>query len=361
MKHVFRLIGAMVFMALLAGNGLTAESEEAGKETAEKKGPPPALVVVAPVNSGEVEAMLELIGTVYHARVSRVAAEVDGLVERVSIEAGQRVEPGTLLARLSTDILNTVIAGTKAEFAQVQIELEKVGKDLARIRPLFQEASVAESVYDEHYYNEKRLRERIHVIQADLQRLYLEKKKKSIVAPFAGVVVEKTVERGEWVSVGDTVAVVADDSEVDVVVDVPAEMLQYLTKDRMFAVQSSGHKLMGRFISYVPKGDVATRTFAVKLRLKNTVNLVEGMAARALLPLAAKNTGLLVPRDAIIDKYGRNVLFVVLAGKAKMVPVTVTGYSGMQVGVTGAGLAEGQQVVVKGNERLQDGQSVRVK
>ncbi len=110
----------------------------------------------------------------------------------------------------------------------------------------------------------------------------------------------------------------------------------------------------------MPKGDIATRTFSIKIRLKNKGGLIEGMAARVMLPASAEVSGLLVPRDAVINKFGREVVFVVADGQAKMVPVEVTGYSGMQLSVKGDGLEAGQKVITKGQERIfKDGTPVR--
>jgi multidrug efflux pump subunit AcrA (membrane-fusion protein) len=169
---------------------------------------------------------------------------------------------------------------------------------------------------------------------------------------------EKSVEKGEWVKIGGIVAVIADDSEVDVIVDVPSGMLQYLKSGREIEITAGNLKLIGKFFSFVPKGDVATRTFSVKIRLKNSNGLVEGMEARALLPTASRQESMLIPRDALVVKSGRNAVFVVEEDKAKMVEVTVQGYSGLSVGVAGEGLEAGQQVVVKGNERLFGGESL---
>ncbi len=53
---------------------------------------------------------------------------------------------------------------------------------------------------------------------------------------------------------GGTVAVIADDSEVDVIVDVPAGMLQYLQSGREIEITAGNLKLIGKFVSFVPKG-----------------------------------------------------------------------------------------------------------
>lgn len=321
--------------------------------------PPPTLVAVAPVARGTTEPMTEFVGTVYYPRVSNVASEVEGRVDEVFFEEGERVEEGRELVRLNTELLDLAVEGTRGSYDQVQVDIEEADKSLKRIEPLYREGTVSEVVFDEAFFKKRRLEVRSAVLKAELDGQLLEKRKKTILSPFTGIVMKKVAEKGEWVSEGGTVAVIADDGEVDVIVDLPSALLGYLDPDRKVKIRSGGKTLTGRFVSFVPKGDIATRTFAVKFRLDNSHGLIEGMEARALIATDRRTTGLIVPRDAVIDKYGRMVVFLMEEGKAKMVPVTVTGQDGLTTGVSGPGLEAGQTVVVKGNERLRDGQPVR--
>jgi RND family efflux transporter MFP subunit len=327
---------------------------------AKPQGPPPALVEVAQITQGEAEPMVEFVGTVYYARKSDVAAEVEGVVEEVFFEEGYRVKKGDILVSLGTDILDTAISATRADYELVQVELEQAEKELARREPLYKEGSVSESAYDEYYFKSRMLENRAMSLKASLDRLLLEKNKKQIPAPFHGVVVKKNAEKGEWLDTGGVVAVVADDSIVDIVVNVPAGMLKHLEPGKKLTVRSENQAYNGVFLSFVPKGDVATRTFDVKIRMPNSGGLIEGMEARALVPSAAKTQGLKAPRDALLDRFGQNVIWLVQDGAARMVPVQVTGYDGMYVGINGPDLEDGDLVVVKGNERLREGQPVAV-
>jgi RND family efflux transporter MFP subunit len=359
MRIISRIFLFPLIMALLLiGTCLAAEEEK----TAEKKtARPPSLVEIAEVEIGDAEPMMEFVGTVYYARKSNVAAEVEGVVDQVFFEEGYRVKKGDTLVSLEADILDTVISGTRADHELVLVEMEQAEKELKRREPLYKEGSVSESSYDEYFFKSKMLKNRSLSIKASLDRLLMEKKKKEIRAPFDAIVMQKNAEKGEWVKEGGMVAVVADDSKIDVIVDVPSEVLQYLKPGREIEITVGELKLQGKFLFFVPKGDVATRTFSVKTRLNNPEGLVEGMEARALLPASSRKESLLVPRDALVVKFGKNAVFVVEDGKAKMVPVAVLGYSGLSVGITGPGLEAGQQVVVKGNERLFGGESLVIR
>ncbi|HEY5765782.1 MAG TPA: hypothetical protein VIS30_07095, partial [Candidatus Deferrimicrobiaceae bacterium] len=73
-----------------------------------------------------------------------------------------------------------------------------------------------------------------------------------------------------------------------------------------------------------------------------------------------RSRSLLVPRDALVTVMGQTVVFAVEEGKAKSIPVQVTAYEGGRVAVQAAGLARGMAVIVKGNERVREGQPVTV-
>lgn len=355
-KAVTMLLGCLLALVLLGVDGTASRAEEKKQATAR----PPSQVVVKTIDKGRVEPLQEMVGTVSFFKVSRVAAEIQGIVQEAVFEEGQKVEKDSPLVVLNSDIIDVDIRAVKASFDQVGVELLQANKNLERITALYKEGSVAEAVYEGPFYKKLQLEKKRSGLLAALDRMLLEKEKKKISAPFGGVILEKKVEKGEWVPAGGTVAVIADDSIVDVEIEVPAPFLSYLKKGRRVNVVSGGMEMTGRYVNFIPRGDVATRSFTIKLRLDNDGSMVEGMEARARIPSGPERESLLVPRDAIVKKFGRDAVFVEVDGKAMMIPVTISGYSGMMAGVEGPGLTEGQQVVVKGNERLFGGETLNI-
>ncbi len=329
------------------------------EEAKKPQGPPPMLVEVTDINKGTAEPLVELVGTIYYGRVSRVASEISGIVEKIHFSEGARVKAGQPLLTMRSDLLRVSLDGTRASYEQALVELERARKDLQRIKALYEEKSVSESLYDDNYYSVLGLEKRTEALKAALDRQQLELKKSTIPAPFSGLVQSKLTEQGEWVPTGGQVAVIADDQTLEVHVEVPQKLLSYLQQGQQISVQSDGKNYRASFINFIPQGDLATRTFTVKLKLKNAKGLIQGMEARALLPNGPKLDSLLVPRDAVLKQAGKDILFLAVDGKAKMVTVEILGYEGMQIAVNGEGLAAGQQVVVKGNERIRDKQSIR--
>jgi membrane fusion protein (multidrug efflux system) len=226
------------------------------------------------------------------------------------------------------------------------------------IENLIKQGSVSEQLYDEHRFRVMGLEKKAASIEADVDRIKVELGKKRIRAPFDGVVIGRAVDRGEWLSPGSKVATIARDDAVDVVVNVPERIIRYLEKGMELSVKAGGGVVKGKVFAVVPEGDVATRTFPLKIRINSAETLKEGMEARVELPVAEKKQSLVVPRDAVINLFGSTVVFAVVDSKAKMVPVKVLGYKERMAGVNAHGLEQGMKVVVKGNERLRDGQPV---
>jgi RND family efflux transporter MFP subunit len=354
MRKAIRIVltGCIVFMGLTVPDASRAEEQ---KPTA----PPPMLVGTAEVISGQARPSAPYVGTVYFARTAAVAAEVDGVVKQTFIDDGQPVRRGAALVKLDDDLLAADIAGTEAAYAQNQVDLEQAGRDFARIEALHQQGAIATSEFESYRSRVQRLEQSATALKARLDRIRLEQAKKTVRAPFAGRVIEVLVEDGEWVKVGGTVATLADDRKLELRVDLPADIVALLSEGQQVTAKVAGQKRQATFLALIPRGDIATRTFVAKFGLDADPALIEGMQAELELPTAAARESLVVPRDAIIDSFGQTVIFINDQGTARMLPVTLTGYDGDRAGISGAGLVAGQQVIIKGNERIRDGQPVR--
>ena len=326
--------------------------------TARAQERPPSPVVTAKVVSGEIVPQAEYIGTVYFAELSNVASEVSGKVVSVDVVEGQRVKADQVLVQLSSSMLNARIQNAQAILEQATADFELAKIESQRITRLYNAKSVSAGEYDSKRLAAQSAEKVVAAQQATLNELYIERQNKRIKAPFGGVVLEKSIDRGEWVSVGTTVMVVAMDDEFNVVVNAPADAMGVVKEGLKVQVQLAGTELPGTVYAVIPMGDVATRTFPVKIRVKNNGSLAQGMEARVLLPRGAGGTTLVVPRDAVISARGQLVVWAVLDGKAVPMPVKIVGYRNMDAGVVSEKLAPGMDVVVKGNERLQPGQAV---
>ena len=327
-----------------------------GQEKSKER--PPASVSVAKVTSGQVAPQNEFIATIFYQEISDTASEISGLVGVVHFEEGQRVKIKQILVELGSDILRKRLQATTASFEQILSELEIAGIDLKRSKELIKKKSISKQSYDENRFRVIGHEKRAASLKAEVERLEIELEKKIIRAPFDGIVIKRNVDRGEWISEGDTVAVIGKDDTIDIVAEIPERFIQYTKTGMKVNVTANGSNFSGTVIAIVPRGDAATRTFPVKIRTPNKHALIEGMSARVTLPTGKILPALIVPRDAVISKFGQNVVYTVVDNKSNMKPVHIVGYDGLSAGVESQGLVEGMFVVVEGNERLKNGQAV---
>ena len=318
----------------------------------------PAKVAVDKIKVQTIEPVSEFIGTVYYREVSDVASEVEGIVEKVNFDEGQRVSKGQELISLNSDLLEKELQATIASYEEALAEVENAKLDLERVEGLYKKSFAPAQAYDAQRYRLEGLQKKAQSLKAQVERIRVELKKKVVYAPFDGIVIDKAVEPGEWLDSGSTVATIARDDMLDVITEVPERVLSAIKPGLIINVQIQGKELEGKVLTIIPKGDSNTRTFPIKIRVPNKSSFIEGMEALVHLPDGKKLDGFVAPRDAVINMFGSSVIFTIVEGKAKMLQVQVKGYYGMEAAIEGQGLKEGMDVVVKGHERLKDGQHV---
>ncbi|MDX1389816.1 MAG: efflux RND transporter periplasmic adaptor subunit [Acidobacteriota bacterium] len=326
-------------------------------------GPPPALIETSTVTSERITESVELAGTVRAILDSLVASEVEGRVAEREIENGDRVSKGQALIRLDSARLDKALAYARAERDEVAALLDLAERQEKRAQELYEDAVVSIHDLDEAVSNRQSLEGRLQGIDVRIASIEDDIARTWIRAPFQGVVTEIHTEVGEWISQGDPVVRLSNLSTLEIVLEVPERYFPLLTLgDAATATIEAmpGVKLDGKIFALVPSADTEARTFPVIVRAPNPRGAVGGgMLARVSLSLASGSDVLLVPKDAIVRQAQRQTVFIVEDGAVRAVPVRTGRATGNRVEVHGE-LSAGDEVVIRGNERLAPGQKVRV-
>ena len=197
---------------------------------------------------------------------------------------------------------------------------------------------------------------------ANMRAKEIEFKLSVLNAPFDGVVIDRDTELGEWKSNGDMVAVIAREDEFDIIANVMEEFLPWLRVGDIVPIElvAGNRRIEGTIVTVIPRGDIASRTFPVKIRVTGQGLLFEGMSAIAEMPTGEDTRCILVPRDAVLNQAGRDFLFTVENGAAVERQVTVLGYAGLFAGVPLDQIGLDYPVITKGHERLRGGSKVEI-
>lgn len=314
--------------------------------------PPASLVQTVKIKEGVANALQTYVGTLYYDRHSELASESSGVVQQLYVKEGQSVKKGETLLRLRDSILRAKIEAKEASLSSLVSEQTKQKKDLDRAKALLARKSISQSNYDATFYTLESLNADIKSTKAELLSLKIELSDKTIKAPFSGVIVKRNINIGEWVSVGQSVFTIIDPTSIEAEVNIPSKLIYTLSQKQKLSANIGKDILEVEVKSIVPLADRSSRTFPVKLSLKSEKTLIEGMRIDVKVPTLKEENVLLVPRDAVIKRFGSFVVFSVIEGKAIMNPVVVVNYVNNQAAIHSATLKPDMKVIIKGNERV---------
>ncbi len=345
---------------------------------------PPA----TPVRAGEVRAepVVErrlVTGELRAAKRARLAAQEEGLVIAMPVREGQAVRAGELLTELDSRRLRLLISEAEADaaFAEATIDerresLGQAEQEWQRVRSAFEAGGATARERRDAEWSHRIARARLAqaeaqrlMVAARLDRLREQLADTRIVAPFDAVVVGRLTEIGQWVASGDAVAEVVATGRVEAWLSVPQRLLGAASSSAngvLVEVGSSGIVLGAVEQRVVPDIDPRSRTFVLVATLKpNGAALAPGMSVVGWVPTGLEGVQLTVPKDAVLRNDAGAFVYRVSGGRGGPSPAFPAAVEVLfPVGdryVIGAGaLAEGDVVVVEGNERLFPGTMVRV-
>lgn len=328
-----------------------------------QEGPPGAPVKVSSVTDERVQNKVTLTGTVFPRTKSVLASEVEGLVERVFVEEGDFVKKGDRIAELGASLYRLQLKEAESALKETEQRYLQARADLKRSEELVAKGFVARKQLMDDRFNTEAVLRKLQQHEAEIARLKDLLGKTQIFAPFSGEVSKKHTEVGQWLDKGGAVVTLIDLSRVHVTVPVPERYVYKLKVGQPATVTADAlgeETYEAKIYAIISEGDAEARVFPVKFEVGNReLKLRSGMLARVTFSTGHSRKGLLVPKDALVSRGREAVVFVVQNGTAKEIRVRVKGYHGNKAEIRGR-IAPGDQVVIRGNERLRDGQPVLV-
>lgn len=325
---------------------------------------PPAKVVTSPLIERQIAPQIPLTGSIVAEHESRVAAETEGRVLKAPPREGIFVKKNTILCQLNAEILQSSLKIAEREIETATILLEKGKLDFERVKPVFASKATSKQAYDNRLFKLKEFEAKLAVAKVKRDRLKIEITKKTIRAPFSGVIADRLFEVGEWVATGATICRLIDLDQLAALVQVPARYLPFIDKSSNLIIHVGPDKmtLKGKFNRIIPSGNLKTRTFPLYLDLPSGNGLLPGFDLEVMLPTGKPEMALLAPRAAIVRKAATTYLVGIPENKAEIIPVIISGYDAGYAVISSLKqqLKADQPVVIRGNERLRPGQPVTV-
>ncbi len=308
-----------------------------------QEGPPPAKVVTVPVEMRMLSPQVQVPGTVVSRNDARISAEITGRITWIA-EVGDTFKKGQVLARIDDHFYQNEVRRLEADLKQKTQNLNRV-KELAASQ--FSSASTLQQAEAD-----------VEMAAAILDQAKYNLERTQIKAPFPGIVVERIGQVGEFASTGVQLLRFVDTENMEVSARVPISSAPYLSGvDKVFVTGNDTNGQLLNLRSVVPVGDERSRMMEIRVALP-TGTWVVGTAVKVDVPSGPAREALAVPRDALILRTDNIYLFTVDGeDNAKRVTVRLGAASGDYVEVIGD-ITQGSQVVIRGGERLREGQKV---
>ena len=362
MKKLFAILGVVV-VALHISTPVVAQNET-----------PVAVDTIRPEVVSETVAVF---GEIVSRKSGAVQVAISAPVADVHVRVGDRIEQGDLIATLDSTMLelqkNTVSARiAMAEWAsrraETQLALSKQQEE--RFRQLRHSAATTEAQLEdaelalkisEHVLGESKAN--IDQIRRELEISEHNIALTVITAPYSGVIVERSIEVGQYKRTGDHIVRIVGDHDLEIEAYIPYRYIDVLSVgDSVIAEFDNGTKFETNLRAFIPEEHVSTRTRAVRFEFDQS-NINDQLAVNQNvilhIPVSSEKQALTVHKDAVLAQQGGYVVYVVQDDTASPQSVQIGEAIGSRYEVL-SGLSEGDRTVIRGNERLVPNQKVKI-
>lgn len=360
------------------------------KEPASKAEVRPSVAAsVVTVSPQTVPGFYEATGTVQARTTTALSARIMGHIREIRVDTGDMVKAGQVVAVLDAREIETGVRTAEAARAEARgampevdnaIAAAKAQLDLAeatwkRMKSLHDQKSITEQEMDEveakrgmaranhamALARKQQLEERIRQADQGVARVALQESYANVVAPFAGIVLERKAQPGMLASPGMPILVVEQSG---------AYRLEAAIEEALLAKIRVGHKAIVRLDAMekemetrvseiVPALDARSRTFTAKLDLPATPNVRSGLFGRARFPAGEKQS-LLVPASSVEQQGQVQRVYVVSEGVARARMITTGSLIDGSLEIL-SGLTAGERIVAPIPAGLADGVRVEVR
>ncbi len=319
---------------------------------------PPARVEVATAELRDLAPVVEVSGTVISLNDSRIATEVGGVLAWLA-DVGDAVDAGAIIARIDPRLMQVALKRAQANVARLEADLHYRERQLKRAEELAASNNASANLLDESTANRDQALQLLNDARAQLERARGDLDRTKIRAAFAGHVTERLASVGEYVDVGEDVLRLVDTHRLEISLPAPIALTAYVKPGLLVVVRSGGTVRQHEVRTVVPVGDAVSRMVEIRLKADEGDWLV-GTPVQVSLPSDTPVTAVAVPRDALVERGGDAFVYKVSAeGTAEQIVADVRSTVGLWVGIAD-GIRPGDQVIIRGAERLMPGQPVEI-
>jgi len=347
-------------LCLLVALSSLAGCRGSGEEPAAEVRPVRAVTIENRDGSGTIV----LTGRIQAQSEVNQAFRLDGQLIQRTVEIGDEVKAGQLLAVLDSQNEESGLQAAQAQQIAAQVQLVDARNNYNRMRDLVEDAAVSRAAYDHAEAVLKTAEAQVQSVQSQVRLAQNRLGFTRLYSDVGGVVTARGPDPGEVVSAGRMIVQIARVGAIDAVFDVPARVKQSAARDAAINVSLTSDPSVvaeGRVREVSPRADPVTGTFAVRIELADPPEAMRlGSTVTGRLQMDAA-PGIEVPAQAMFRSEGGSAVWVVdpASSTVSARPIRVGANDSGLVRVE-SGLDPGDVIVTAGVQALRPGQKVRV-
>jgi RND family efflux transporter MFP subunit len=328
--------------------------------------PPPSAVKIAELAPTPIEDASEFIATLRSLRSTTVQPEVEGLITRILVKAGQQVTEGTPLIQINAERQQAAVASAEANLAGAEADVAYWQQQAKRLAALVDAGAVSKAESDQAQNSLRAAEARLKALTAQVREGRVQLGFFRVIAPQSGIVGDIAVREGDRVTTSTVITTIDDKQGLEAYIQVPLDRSTQLRVGLpVQLLDSEGKVVATNPISFVaPRVDDQTQTVLAKTLLRErtpvSVRVLQFVRARIVW---REVQGLKVPVTAVVRISGQYFCFVAESGQggglvARQKPIEVDQMLGNDY-VVKSGLKAGDKVIVSGIQKIGDGAPVR--
>jgi membrane fusion protein (multidrug efflux system) len=309
----------MRHLAVISVLGAACSQAPEQAEAPEKTVAPPVKVTTVAAEAAHVPDSVRFLGTLVPDKTARLAADANGVVTAMHVERGQPVSEGDLIAEVDTRMASLSATASEAQVALAKAQQSMADSDCGRIDALFAGGAVAQAQVDRAKAQCEAQARAVDAAKAQARIAETTLGKMKIRAPFSGVVAERLVQRGEFVSAASGVVNLVSINPIRVSFPVPERDLPAIAEGgtvRVVVAAAGGVPIEGTVLRLSPIARESTRDLIVEARLPNDAGALRAGLTAEVTVVKGERDAVSVPTTAVLADDTVHRLFVVRDGKA---------------------------------------------
>lgn len=317
-----------------------------------------AAVETSVVERFATQSVLLVSGTVISREDAFIASELNGRLTWI-VEVGDELQLGDVLAKTDDHILQLQLQNDKAQISLYKANLDWNDRQIQRLKKLANKNNTAASELDEIESRRAMLQEELRMATIARDRTHYDIERSEVKAPFSGIVVSREANIGEYTGPGQQLLRLVNTDLLEISAMAPLRIARHSEHGQKVVVTGDEQQFVTPIRKLVPVADEASHMMEIRVSVTQGKWFI-GEAVTVELPDGASAKELTVPRDALVLRNNAVYVFTVDENNVARKTMVVAGTgTGDLIAITG-NLAEGDRVIVRGAERLTDGQTVRI-